>query len=190
MGSEMKRTRKKKVSTKEHTFSIRMPEKIRYALDLLARRHHTQVSAIVMKSILKEFEVENFTTLAPGEHLSLMDKLWASSEPVRVVNLAAHAPELLTDEERDVVNVILRSSALWTRDGKLPDNCDPELWISLRGGVVDMDAVGRFWDYIVQTARKEIPEPDFVAMEKDFWAGAPRGDFAVVDDFEDLSRAD
>ena len=181
----MKQPRRKKVVTKEHTFSIRMSEKVRYALDLLARRHHSGVSTIVMKSLFKTLEEEKLTTREEGEVLSLFDRLWSTEEPKRVVSLAVYAPELLTDDERDIIAVIMRSPTLWHKGEELPSNYqgDPDWWATLRGGLVDMHWVGLFWERIVQAARKEIPEPDFAKLAQEFWDGVPKTEFSD-DDFD------
>lgn len=100
---------RKRQTFKGHSFSLRVPEKVRYGLDLLARKHHVQMSALVMRAIDKMFEDEGLNRREPGQLLSLMDKLWSDSESERIYLLQQHAPELMTREEqtmRAVLDVI------------------------------------------------------------------------------------
>ena len=103
--------RKKRQTFKGHSFSLRVPEKVRYGLDLLARKHHVQMSALVMRAIDKMFDDEGLNSRDQGQLLSLLDKLWSDSESERIFALQTHAPELMTHEEQvmrmvlDVINV-------------------------------------------------------------------------------------
>ena len=104
--------RKKRQTFKGHSFSLRVPEKVRYGLDLLARKHHVQMSALVMRAIDKMFDDEGLNSRDQGQLLSLLDKLWSESESERILALQAHAPELMTHEEqlmRMVIDVIKAS---------------------------------------------------------------------------------
>lgn len=98
--------RKKRQTFKGHSFSLRVPEKVRYGLDLLARKHHVQMSALVMRAIDKMFDDEGLNSRDQGQLLSLLDKLWSDSESERIFALQAHAPELMTPEEQ-IMRMIL-----------------------------------------------------------------------------------
>ena len=97
---------RKRQTFKGHSFSLRVPEKVRYGLDLLARKHHVQMSALVMRAIEKMFEDEGLNRREPGQLLSLMDKLWSDSEAERIYLLQQHAPELMTREEQSMRAVL------------------------------------------------------------------------------------
>lgn len=92
--------RKKRPIFKGHSFSIRVPEKVRYGLDLLCRKHNVQISSLVLRAIEQMFEVEGLSKREPGQLLSLLDRLWSESEIERLEALQAHAPELATSKER------------------------------------------------------------------------------------------
>ena len=93
---------KKREVQKGHTFSVRMPEKTRYGLDLLARKHHTQISAIVIKAVDALLEAEGLTTRQPGELFSTLDKLWSESGVARLLARVEHTPELATVDEKRI----------------------------------------------------------------------------------------
>lgn len=97
---------RKRQTFKGHSFSLRVPEKVRYGLDLLARKHHVQMSALVMRAIEKMFEDEGLNRRESGQLLSLMDKLWSDSEAERIYLLQQHAPELMTREEQSMRAVL------------------------------------------------------------------------------------
>lgn len=93
---------KKRPIQKGHTFSVRMPEKTRYGIDLLARKYRTQVSAIVTKAVDALLAGEGLTTRQDGELWSLLDKLWSESPAMRLIQLVREAPELATDDEKRI----------------------------------------------------------------------------------------
>lgn len=93
---------KKRPVQKGHTFSVRMPEKTRYGIDLLARKYRTQVSAIVTKAVDALLAGEGLTTRNDGELWSLLDRLWSDSPAMRLIQLVREAPELATDDERRI----------------------------------------------------------------------------------------
>ena len=99
----MKRTRK---SHKTHTFSIRVPEKVRFGLDVLATKNNAQMSALVLRAIEDMFEREGLARREPGQLLSLLDRLWSESEYRRLRNIQKFAPELLNQTDRDILDRI------------------------------------------------------------------------------------
>jgi hypothetical protein len=111
---------KKRPIQKGHTFSVRMPEKTRYGIDLLARKYRTQVSAIVTKAVDALLAKEKLTTRNDGELWSLLDKLWSESPGMRIIKLVREAPELATEDEKRIGQAL---KGLLDRYGEMPGSC-------------------------------------------------------------------
>jgi len=101
----MKRTRR---SHKTHTFSIRVPEKVRFGLDVLATKNNAQMSALVLRAIEDMFEREALSSREPGQLLSLLDKIWDDSDAQRLLKMRAICPELLSSADRGALDAIAR----------------------------------------------------------------------------------
>lgn len=86
-----------------HTFSLRVPLKIRYGLDLLARKHGIQMSALVLRAIERALEDEGLTSLPQGEFMSLLDRIYHPDKRTRLELLVETLPQLATAEERIIV---------------------------------------------------------------------------------------
>jgi len=99
---------KKRQTFKGHTFSVRVPEKTRYGLDLLARKHHAQISALVIRAIDMLFESEGLARKGEGFDV-LLDRLWSESESGRVMALAQYAPTFATADEMRMAYLINRA---------------------------------------------------------------------------------
>ena len=84
-------------------FSLRVPEKVRFGIDLLCRKAGVQLSTLVIRAIEDLFEKEGLTTRKPGQLFSLLDRLWSQSHYTRARNIREMAPELLTQEEKDAL---------------------------------------------------------------------------------------
>lgn len=106
---------KKRQVYKGHSFSLRVPEKIRYGLDLLARRRGIQMSALVGRAIETLLETEGLAAKRPGEVVTLLDRIWSEDEPERVAALVRHAPELATPGERQAAATLERFQARYQR---------------------------------------------------------------------------
>ena len=176
-----KNVRKKK-DVKGHTFSIRVPEKVRFGLDLVARRHHMQVSTVVLKGIHKVFDEEGLSVREDGDLKTLLDRLWSPDPVTRLVNVASLAPELLADEDQAVLDLIMRSPVFFT-NGEAQDVDD----MPLRGGFVRGENVGVCWGSLLQVARGETPAPDWNAEIDAHHAhvatGSPAPGWSSPDDF-------
>lgn len=112
----MRKNRTRKTST----FTVRVPEKLRFAVDLLCERHQASLSTVVTRAVEDLAEKENLTTRSAGEMLSLLDRLYDPSEYQRLVNLMKFAPELLSEIDKKVLNQI-------ADDTLFEDNPDPAI---------------------------------------------------------------
>lgn len=95
----MRKNRPRKVSA----ITLRVPEKLRLAVDLLCERHQASISTIITRAIEDLVEREGLTTRKEGETLSLLDRLWDESEYRRLRNIETHTPELLSALDREVL---------------------------------------------------------------------------------------
>jgi hypothetical protein len=91
---------------KTSTFTVRVPEKLRFALDLLCERHQASITTVVTRAIEDLAEREKLTTREGGEMLSLLDKLYDASEYRRLTNLKNLAPELLSSWDKRVLDEV------------------------------------------------------------------------------------
>lgn len=96
----------KKQVLKGTSLSLRIPEKIRYGLDLMGRSHKTQISALALRAIEDLLERGGLTKKKEGEVITPLDKLWNESESERIKALGEHAPMLMTPAEKVELAVI------------------------------------------------------------------------------------
>lgn len=89
-----------KVRLKTETIGVRMPPKLRYGVELLARKNGTTLSTVMVTAAERLLEGEGMANKAHGQLLSLLDRLWSESEIERLEALQAHAPELATSKEK------------------------------------------------------------------------------------------
>lgn len=90
-------------------FSVRLPAKLRFGIELISRRLRIPMTDVIVEAIADALGSENsglFVDL-PGEDLPvyLLARVWDEREAVRLVKLALVAPTLLTGSE----------AALWAR---------------------------------------------------------------------------
>jgi len=90
----------KKQVLKGTSLSLRIPEKIRYGLDLMGRKHKAQISALVLRAIEDMFENDGLTKKKNGEAITPLDRLWSESESERIKALGEHAPMIMTSAEK------------------------------------------------------------------------------------------
>lgn len=96
---------------KTSTVTVRLPDKTKFAIDLLCERHGASISTVISRAIEDLAERENLTTRKPGEMLSLLDKLWDEDEHQRLRNMYRHAPELMPWEVREAIKRELDAEA-------------------------------------------------------------------------------
>lgn len=90
---------KPKQRLKTETVGLRMSAKLRYGLELIARKRHTTLSALMVAAAEKLLEEEGLTERKQGKPYSLLDLLWRDNEADRKIALAMNAPELAAPEE-------------------------------------------------------------------------------------------
>lgn len=90
--------------TKSESLTVRLSPRVKYGLELLARKQHRNLSSVVEWAVMEAIRNKQTGLLDKDNKLNLLDKLWHIEEMMRMELLKKHNPELLTFEEE----VILR----------------------------------------------------------------------------------
>jgi len=100
-----------------------VPPKMRYALDLIARKRGASLSALMVDAAEKLIESEGMTIVRPGDKASLLDTLWSESEDKRLLYLLYYTPTLLTHPERVMAQTLerIRFRRHLSEEGVRPD---------------------------------------------------------------------
>lgn len=96
----------KKQKHKTAKIDTRIPDKVRYGVDLMSRKLGLSVSSYVGRAIEKSLAIDGLATKEPGQLHSLLDRLWSESEAQRLFRLVDHAPELATSHEHKLARVM------------------------------------------------------------------------------------
>ncbi len=101
---------------KTEALSIRIDPRLRYGLELLARKQRRSVTGVVEWAIDQVLGNEAADWLINGEPISFMDavkQVWSPNEIERLVLLGSHFPDLMTYEETRLHHVLIHSPDLW-----------------------------------------------------------------------------
>ena len=99
---------RKTYAAKAEVLTVRLSPKMKFGLELLSRKQHRSLSAIVQHLLDRELrenlkvakDVDDGTGGWREEHVRLLDLAWDPYEPDRLVKLGMHSPDLLdVDEE-------------------------------------------------------------------------------------------
>lgn len=83
-----------------------MPDRIRFGLELVANKRDVTVSTVVMRAIEEALEREGITSREQGQMLTLLQRVWDESAPVRILKVAEVAPELLSKNDRNFLHFV------------------------------------------------------------------------------------
>lgn len=117
--------KKAKGGPRDSVFSVRLPAKLRYAVELAARLNHEPMTDVIVRALNDAMTSENgglFVNL-PGEELPvfLLPKVWDDREGVRLVKLALVFPALLTKSEKAVWEQIRDEPRYWASAASASD---------------------------------------------------------------------
>ena len=111
----MTKRSKKTSDSKEAVLSIRIRPKVKYGLELVARKQHRAVSAVVETIAVREIarSLEKCPVGFFGEEAGdpYFDLLWATTEVERLSRLVTYAPELMTYDDTRLWEVVLSLGA-------------------------------------------------------------------------------
>lgn len=159
--------------TKGETITVRLSPKMKFGLELLARKQHRTISGVVEWAIARALESDELgqakteTTASQsikgpdGEgvpftitYMPLLERLWAPHESERILNLSKHAPNLLSFEE-EVILRILRTAVAYITEEKA------DYTIGFLGGDEPQPRlISKLWDKIKACAAGDITEDD------------------------------
>lgn len=111
----------KRPKTKTELISVRVPPKLRYGLELVARKKGLTLSEAMMRAAEAYLEADGIAAKQQGEMQSTLDRVWHENELVRLVYLFEIAPNLLTKEENDIINVLNGLMYKWKENLENPD---------------------------------------------------------------------
>lgn len=95
--------------SKTETVLVRLDPKLNYFADLSARKHRDSLSSFIRRVVekkLKTFQFKENDELSAAEFIS---HIWNLSEEERLIQLAAHYPDLLTYPEEVLLKKIKRN---------------------------------------------------------------------------------
>ena len=107
------------VQSKGESLTIRMEPRLRWGLELLARKQRRTLSSVVewaiLRSVNSEEGLEEFFTDREGDNVkrNLLTVTWAIEEPERIAKLAFNAPNLMTYEEEVLWQAAKDSGLVW-----------------------------------------------------------------------------
>ena len=114
----------KRKTEKLEAVNIRLSKKMKFALDLAARKKDQSQSAFVVECLLEKLQGESsgLMTIPTKDSVPryIPDLVWHESEAMRVTNLGIYAPELLSSSERLKWTVIREDKNCWL-DKDSPD---------------------------------------------------------------------
>ena len=135
-----------KPKTKGDRLNLRISTKMRYGLELLARKEGKTISAL-FEEVAASLLVDRLTKLRkkPGarkmEEVSILDETWDILDADRLVKLAQLAPDYLSDRDRTIWKVICEHPGYWRDEARQ---------------IPDMGAIRDNWDAIEQQAEKYL----------------------------------
>jgi hypothetical protein len=95
-----------KVKIKAESVGVRMPSKLRYGLELLARRNGLTLSGQIIRAAENLLEQEGLTAKQAGAIYTRLDVLWSQNEAERLLALCQHAPELSSGDEQAMATLL------------------------------------------------------------------------------------
>lgn len=111
---------------KGEPLSIRIDPKVRYGLELLARRQRRSVTGVVEWSIVEAFRNETISDDHGNDvsfEIALEKMLWALNEPERLLRLYFGFQSLMTFDEERMAAVLVATKVLWTRSDERHFDC-------------------------------------------------------------------
>lgn len=115
----MPRKAGKSGAVKGDTITIRVPPRMKFALELLSRSKETSISSLVLNAVVPYIESETDTltvtrkTEGSNEQLYIPDRAWDISVIDRTIKLAMLQPNLLTPDEEAAWKVVHEDQRYW-----------------------------------------------------------------------------
>lgn len=116
------------VRAKGESLTVRIHPKLKYGLELLARKQHRTLTTVVEWALTRALEDEKegltkYVNVGDAEfnhYINILQEVWDPWEADRFVNLAMCCPELLSYEEELVWKVIKETKVFWPSSDNKP----------------------------------------------------------------------
>lgn len=160
MGSTKKRGGRSKL-TRSETVTVRLDPKLRFALELAARKHRRTVSSFIEWAVESSLRDVTVRDVAGSEATvqSVVSDCWDVDEADRVIRLAIWYPELVNHEEAAAWKVVLTQPTFWL-DRKPGVRTRSRTATGMRTlydeTKLEWPLIRRYWSNIKRLAREEI----------------------------------
>lgn len=162
--------------TKVESITVRLHPKIKYGLELLARKQHRTLSSVVewaLDGALKEeesgFNGSYKDPLTGNSSYYLLDILWDIDEVTRFIKLAWSGQlQLISYEEELIWETIKDNAWYWRCTGKSVKGREPLMleWDTKELSAVLINRVKDDWALLLKIASGELTRKEF---RNDFW---------------------
>jgi len=129
----MAKKSKKGEVLRSETLTVRLTPKIKYGLELQARKQHRTLAGVVewaierglndeVDGLTKKITVESDSGNVEGRNYNLLEYVWDPNEAKRLCLLGTFAPELMTYEEQKIWAFIAQNAYYWRVGGTSLEN--------------------------------------------------------------------
>jgi len=146
--------------SRSEVVQIRLDPKLKFAVDLVARKHRRTLSSLIEWAMDK---VANETVVGLKEKESawhVTNSVWDVDEADRFVNLAYKYPGILTHDEEVLWKSICECFVLW----QAPSDTGDEKDFRKNPNKFDLKYLRKGFDFFKQFARGEISEGELVQL--------------------------
>jgi hypothetical protein len=146
---------------KTDTLTLRMKPKLKYVLELVARRQHRNLSEVTSWAIEQALinQPEGARSLGLGEFPKAVDALWSPYESDRLVLLAQKRPDLMTYEEDVIWRFIKDDDRYWNEIGTTEYQYHRILsGVEKQRGSPNLKVIREEWHEIKRTALESVKE--------------------------------
>ena len=142
---------------KTESLTVRLDPKVKFGLELMSRLQNRTVTGVVEWALTAAM---TRATINPRDEESatvtaILDEVWSTDEPLRLVRLAFRAPNLLTYEELRIWETIQESPRFWDSPHR-----DHELY-------VDFATLRADWDALIEHVHKHENDATIAPMIED-----------------------
>lgn len=144
---------------KTETLTLRINAKLKYVLELVARKQHRNLSEVTSWCIEQALinQPEGAQSLGLGEFPKTVDVLWSPYESDRLVLLAIQRPDLMTYEEDVIWRFIKDDDRYWKAIGTGPEKMQRVLTgEEMRRGSPALKAIRQDWQQIKREALESV----------------------------------
>lgn len=147
---------------KTETLTLRINAKLKYVLELVARKQHRNLSEVTSWCIEQALinQPEGAKSLGLGEFPKTVDALWSPFQSDRLVLLAIKRPDLMTYEDDVVWRFIQDDDRYWNAIGTSGERFQRHLLHEgkKRGGP-NLKAIRQDWQDIKREALESVQTP-------------------------------